>query len=174
MSIVIHGVVHGKTIELKESPGVPDGQEVEVVVKVVEPSRPWGEGILRSAGAAADVPGVDEAFAEIQREAQRLDVSGARAVSFLLDTNICSSHIRRPAGLAHRFMQHSGRLWMSSVALAELYAWAYIVAQPDKILAGIDELRKDVGLLPFDERCAEEFGKLRGVLKSTRRRRQPG
>ncbi len=68
MSIVIHGVVHGNTIELKESSGVPDGQEVEVVVKIVEPARPWGEGILRSAGVAADVPGFDEAFAEIERE----------------------------------------------------------------------------------------------------------
>ena len=65
---MIHGVVHGKTIELKESPGVPDGQEVEVVVRAVEPARAWGEGILRSAGAAADVPGFDEAFAQIERE----------------------------------------------------------------------------------------------------------
>ena len=70
VSIVIHGVVHGNTIELKEPPGVPDGQEVEVVVKVVEPSRPWGEGILRSAGAAADIPGFDEIFAQIQRDAK--------------------------------------------------------------------------------------------------------
>ncbi len=68
MSIVIHGVVHGNTIELKEPPGVPDGQEVEVVVKPIAPPRPWGEGILRSAGAGADVPGFDEAFAEIQRD----------------------------------------------------------------------------------------------------------
>jgi hypothetical protein len=68
MSIVIHGVVRGKTIELKESPGVPDGQEVEVVLRAIEPARRWGEGILRSAGAAADMPGFDEVFAEIQRE----------------------------------------------------------------------------------------------------------
>ena len=68
MSIVIQGVVHGKTIELKESPGVPDGQEVEVVVRLIETARPWGEGILRSAGAAADVPGFDGVFAEIKRD----------------------------------------------------------------------------------------------------------
>jgi hypothetical protein len=61
-------VVHGTTIELKEDPGVPDGQEVEVVVKVIGPTRPWGEGIHRSAGSAADVPGFDEVFAEIERE----------------------------------------------------------------------------------------------------------
>jgi hypothetical protein len=68
MSTVIHGVVHGRFIELKESPGVPDGQEVEVVVKAIEPRGPWGQGILRSAGAAADIPGFDEVFAEIERD----------------------------------------------------------------------------------------------------------
>ncbi len=68
MSIVLHGVVHGTTIELKGDPGVPDGQEVEVSVKIIESARPWGEGIRRSAGVAADMPGFDEAFAEIERE----------------------------------------------------------------------------------------------------------
>lgn len=37
--------------------------------------------------------------------------------------------------------------------------------QPVPILIGIQDLRKDVGLLDFDESCAEEFGKLRGWLK---------
>ena len=86
-------------------------------------------------------------------------------MSFLLDTNICSAHIRRPAGLAHRFIQHSGRLWMPSIVLAELYAGAYLLDDPRRVLAGIDDLRRDVGMLAFDDKCAEEFGKLRGVLK---------
>ena len=42
-------------------------------------------------------------------------------MSFLLDTNICSAHIRRPGGVAHSFIQHSGRLWMPTIVLAELY-----------------------------------------------------
>jgi tRNA(fMet)-specific endonuclease VapC len=29
-------------------------------------------------------------------------------MSFVLDTDICSAHIRRPSGLLHRFVQHSG------------------------------------------------------------------
>ncbi len=68
MSLVIHGVVHGNTIELKEPLDVRAGQEVEVVVRTIEPTRAWGEGILRSAGVAADVPGFDEVFAQIERE----------------------------------------------------------------------------------------------------------
>ncbi|MGA2067402.1 MAG: hypothetical protein ABSG86_20695 [Thermoguttaceae bacterium] len=68
MSTVIHGIVRGRTIELKEPAGVPDGQEVEVVVRAIETAGPWGEGIRRSAGVAADIPGFDEVFAEMQRE----------------------------------------------------------------------------------------------------------
>jgi tRNA(fMet)-specific endonuclease VapC len=86
-------------------------------------------------------------------------------MSFLLDTNICSAHIRRPGGLAHRFIQHNGRLWMPFIVLAELYAGAYMVDNATPILTGITELRKDVGLLDFEEACAEEFGRLRGWLK---------
>jgi hypothetical protein len=45
---VRHGVVHGKTIELDEETGLPDGQEVNVVVQPLEPSEqrlPPGEGL---------------------------------------------------------------------------------------------------------------------------------
>lgn len=68
MSTVMHGVVHGNTIELRDPPGVPDGQEVEVVVRAIERARPWGEGILRTAGALADDPHWDGIMADIHRE----------------------------------------------------------------------------------------------------------
>jgi tRNA(fMet)-specific endonuclease VapC len=54
---------------------------------------------------------------------------------------------------------------MPTIVLAELYAGAYMLDPPDRILAGIEDLRKDVGVLVYDERCAEEFAKLRGALK---------
>ena len=43
----IRGVVHGKTIELQEELGLPDGESVAVIVRRVLPQ---GEGIRRSAG----------------------------------------------------------------------------------------------------------------------------
>ena len=61
-------------------------------------------------------------------------------MSFLLDTNILSAHLRRPAGLAHRFFQYSGRLYTSSVVLTELLVWAYNRSDPVKLLAGIDQM----------------------------------
>jgi hypothetical protein len=64
------GVIHGKTIELDGDLGIADGQRVFVQIRVAQAPRAWGEGILRSAGIAADVPGFDEAFDQIQRDRQ--------------------------------------------------------------------------------------------------------
>lgn len=86
-------------------------------------------------------------------------------MSFLLDTNICSAHFRRPAGLAHRFMQHSGRLFIPTIVLGELFAWAYRRDDPSPLLTFInDDLLDDVAILDFDASCAEEYGKRRGAL----------
>lgn len=40
MTKTLRGKVHGKTIELEESLGVAEGQEVEVQVKIVPPTPP--------------------------------------------------------------------------------------------------------------------------------------
>ena len=39
-----------------------------VQVRIAGAGQPWGEGILRSAGIAADVLGFDEAFEQVQRD----------------------------------------------------------------------------------------------------------
>lgn len=85
-------------------------------------------------------------------------------MSFVLDTNICSAHFRRPGGLAHRFIQYGGGLFVSSVVVAELYAGAYHVANPSTLLAKIADLLTDVAVLDFDIACAEKFGEIRGRL----------
>jgi len=86
-------------------------------------------------------------------------------VSFLLDTNICSAHLRRPAGLSHYFVQHGGRLFIPTIVLAELYAWAYRRGDPAPVLHAIGEmLRWEVAVMDFDRVCALEFGKMRGQL----------
>ncbi len=85
-------------------------------------------------------------------------------MSFLLDTNICSAHMRRPGGLAHRFMQHMGRLAVPTIVLAELYAGAYRHPNSMRLLGLIAGLLQEVRVLDFDAACAEQFGKLRGSL----------
>jgi tRNA(fMet)-specific endonuclease VapC len=85
-------------------------------------------------------------------------------MSFLLDTNICSAHIRRPAGLAARFIQYGEQLHIPTLVLAELYSGAYRIANFSRLLTAIDDLRRDLIVLPFDEQSAHEFGKLTGEL----------
>lgn len=85
-------------------------------------------------------------------------------MSFLLDTNICAAHFRRPSGLAHRFVQHGGGLFLPTIVLGELYAGAYHVNDPSPLLCKIAELLMDVSVLDFDQACAKEFGRIRGSL----------
>ena len=85
-------------------------------------------------------------------------------MSFLLDTDICSAHMRRPAKLAHRFIQHTGQLAVSAITLAELYAGAYKHSQVNRLLALIADLLQEVQLIDFDALCAEKFGQVRGSL----------
>ena len=86
-------------------------------------------------------------------------------MSFLLNTNICSAHLRRPSGLSHRFMQHTGRLFVPTVVLGELYVWAFRRPDPTPPLKLIDdELLRFVELLDYDSACAYEFGSLRGTM----------
>ena len=89
-------------------------------------------------------------------------------MTVLLDTNILSAHLRRPAALANRFLQYSGRLYTSAVVLAELFVWAHNRSDPSKLLTTIDELLfEEVGLLEYDRDCANEFGRLRIQLRRT-------
>jgi len=89
-------------------------------------------------------------------------------MSFLLDTNICSAHIARPSRLAHRFIQYVGRLYIPTVVLGELYAWAYRRQNPTSLLRAIEnDLLTDVDVISFDKECAHEFGRVRGALLQT-------
>jgi tRNA(fMet)-specific endonuclease VapC len=86
-------------------------------------------------------------------------------VSFLLDTNICSAHLKDDRLLFHRFVQHAGNLYVSHVILAELYSWAYGAPNPTKRLNRIGRLLPDLQISEFDERTAEEFGRFSATLR---------
>lgn len=72
MTKTMHGVIRGKTIELESDPGMSDGQQVEVTVRVAVNSgkQTWGEGLARCAGALAAswTPEDDRILDEIHRE----------------------------------------------------------------------------------------------------------
>jgi hypothetical protein len=76
MRTTLRGLVHGKTIELEEEPGLPDGQEVRVTVEPLpspDPEQlPPGEGLRRAFGAwAGDAEELDK-FLDWNREQRKL------------------------------------------------------------------------------------------------------
>jgi tRNA(fMet)-specific endonuclease VapC len=86
-------------------------------------------------------------------------------MSFLLDTDVSSAFLKNVRGLAHRFVQHSGRLYLPTIVLGELYTWAYRRPDPAPTLQAIESgLLPQVKVLVFDGPCAHEFGRLRALL----------
>jgi hypothetical protein len=70
---VFSGIVRGSSIDLERPVGLPDGQEVTVVVR---PSngverRPPGEGLRRSAGAWSDDPAGLNEYLEWNRQQRK-------------------------------------------------------------------------------------------------------
>src|SRR6266478_7123629 len=85
-------------------------------------------------------------------------------MTHLLDTDICSQHMRRPGGLAHRFFQYAGGIAVPAIVLAELFAGAYKRPNPTRLLGLIADLLREVTVLDFDAACAEHYGKVHGGL----------
>lgn len=67
--------------------------------------------------------------------------------------------------MIHRFAQHSGRLYVPTPVLGELYTWAFHRPSPQSLVDRIrNELLNDVQVLDFDPICAYEFGRINGQL----------
>ena len=82
-------------------------------------------------------------------------------MSFLLDTDICSAHLKYGGKISSRFLQYAGSLHISTIALGELYAWAVRAAAPVKRLQGLREMLDDVTVLEVTQEVAERFGACR-------------
>ena len=68
----MRGKVHGRTIQLDEDPGVLEGQDVEVQVRVLpKTDRKPGEGFLRTEGALANDKEWDAIMEEIYQARKR-------------------------------------------------------------------------------------------------------
>jgi tRNA(fMet)-specific endonuclease VapC len=90
-------------------------------------------------------------------------------VSRLLDTNSIIDHLRRgPASkvTARLAAAPAGSVYLCSVVLAELFYGAMHGAAAHRTanLALLARLRRQFTSLPFDDRAAEEYGKVRAHL----------
>lgn len=92
-------------------------------------------------------------------------------MSFLIDTDICSAYLKNRRGLSHRFIQHSGRLYVSAITVGELFTWAFRRTTPAPTMAAImSQLMPHVQILDFDADCAHQFGLIRAHLLNRGRR----
>lgn len=82
-------------------------------------------------------------------------------MSFLLDTDICSASIRGVSRVANRFLQYGGRLYMSTVTLGELHAWAMRAKAPPTRMQTLLDLLREVQVLIVDDTVARKFGEVR-------------
>lgn len=85
-------------------------------------------------------------------------------MSFLLDTNICSAHLKGDRNVFNRCVQHSGGLHVSSITVGELYSWVFRSKSPPDRLAALEEFFHDVMILDLDATVARTFGQLRAAL----------
>lgn len=85
-------------------------------------------------------------------------------MSFLLDADICSAHLKHGSKVSNRFLQYSGRLHLSTITLGELYAWALRASAPPKRLQGLREMLADLKVLEVTSEVGEKYGEVQAGL----------
>ncbi len=86
-------------------------------------------------------------------------------MKYLLDTNICSAHMRRSGALAHRLFQYYSSIAVPTVVIAELFSGDYQRNDPEALLAQIEDLVGEFTILSFDLASAKIFGQIKGTLR---------
>lgn len=85
-------------------------------------------------------------------------------MSFLLDTDICSAHLKNNRLLFTRLMQHQGQLFVSVITVGELQTWARrSKAAPSRRL-DLERLMRDVTVLDVTRDIANTYGTVRAAL----------
>jgi predicted nucleic acid-binding protein len=85
-------------------------------------------------------------------------------MSFLVDTDTCSAHMKGHAKVTQRFLQYTGRLHISVIALGELYTWTARATASPRRLQMLLALLKDVHVLDITPPIAQRFGEIRAAL----------
>lgn len=85
-------------------------------------------------------------------------------MSFLLDTDICSAHLKGDQRIFTRLVQHSGGLFISVLSLAELYSWALRRDATGRRLEALEQMISDLKVLHVDAEIARNGGELRAGL----------
>ncbi len=88
-------------------------------------------------------------------------------IRYLLDTNIVIYVIkRRPPEVLRIFNQHTGRMAISSITLAELCHGAEKSKHMADNLRVIDDFTSRLEVLPYTFKAAQHYGSIRAALES--------
>lgn len=85
-------------------------------------------------------------------------------MSFLIDTDTCSAHLRQKSPVTSRFLQYTGQLHVSVITVGELYTWALRAKAPPQRMKSLSEMLSDVKVLDVTALVAAEFGRMRAEL----------
>jgi tRNA(fMet)-specific endonuclease VapC len=85
-------------------------------------------------------------------------------VSFLVDTDTCSAHLKQQGPVTNRFLQYTGRLHISAVTVGELFTWALRTNAPPQRLQSLLDFLNDVTVLDVTEQVGRKFGEVRAAL----------
>ena len=91
-------------------------------------------------------------------------------MTYLLDTNVFVQHLRargRASQLSDRLQAiDANNVFVGSVVRAELLAGAHHGRAPVDELKRVQSLLALFRSLPFDDRCADQYGKVRAALEA--------
>ncbi|MEX2186693.1 MAG: type II toxin-antitoxin system VapC family toxin [Pirellulales bacterium] len=86
-------------------------------------------------------------------------------MSFLLDTDTCSAHLRGEKRVYRRIMQYGGRLFVSTATVAEIKSWLFRSRTPRRFVATFADFLADATALPIDLEIADVAGQLGASLR---------
>jgi len=85
-------------------------------------------------------------------------------LSFLLDTDTCSAHLKQRGAVSSKFLQYTGRLHISTLTVGELFTWACRATASPHRLQSLLDLLDDVTVLEVSEVIGRRFGEVRAGL----------
>ena len=89
-------------------------------------------------------------------------------IKYLLDTNIVIYVIkRRPIEALEVFNQHTNRMAISSITLAELIHGAEKSSKPTHNYAVLEDFCSRLEVLPYSAKAAQHYGSIRAALEKT-------
>jgi tRNA(fMet)-specific endonuclease VapC len=85
-------------------------------------------------------------------------------VSYLLDTDTCSAHLKSQSTVGSRILQNLGKLHVSVITVGELRTWAYRRTASRRRAIDLELFLNDVDVLTVTVDVANRFGELRAGL----------